>query len=66
MKGEHGTRRVNDVEGQLAHQEEGESSDAYTSGSKQRFLHGRFLTHLSGTAGELTEPLLEERKTITC
>lgn len=45
----------------LAHQEEGESSKADTSSSKQRCLHGRVLTHLSGIEGEFAEPFLQEK-----
>lgn len=46
----------------LAHQKESEPGEADTSGGKQRRLHGRVLAHFSGTAGELTEPLLQEEK----
>ena len=44
----------------LAHQEEGQSGDAHPRSSKQSRLHGQVLVHLSGSAGELTEPLLRE------
>lgn len=64
-EGEHGWGCVNDVEGLLAHQEEGESSEAHTSSSKQCRLHWRVLTDLSGTVGELTEPLLWKQQNKT-
>lgn len=44
----------------LAHQEEGESSDADSSNSNQRRLHGGVLADFSGVAGVVTEPILKE------
>lgn len=58
MEWEHGWELTSDS----AHQEEGESSKANTSSSKQSGLHGRVLAQLSGTVRELTEPLLQEKQ----
>lgn len=64
MKG--GRERVNDTEGLLAHQEEGESGESHPGSGEQRCLYRWIVIDLPGGMGELTEPLLWDKNTRHC